>query len=236
MKLASDLILNFLNEEQSRPIEEQFPLFHDDVQELLKSTRALEKSTERLDSSVLINRSKANERAIQNCIVDWLKLSNDDVFVVNYDHGKLTERNGNTLVKWDTIIIACNVTNKLIFVETKEIPHANGIIFEPPEEKRKPDLKDKIAETNIFFLKTLPNDDGKGSLSFNILSNVYKPLLDYERVYIYASGHIHASEDIHRRLAILKAEGEQAGTYQVCFAECANYGNCHLAQVSSIKY
>ena len=225
--LYTTMKYELIKEERERPIEEQFPFICGDVVSLLESTRRLEESTRRLDNSEN-NRSKANELAIRNCLQRNLGNEYNDIAEIFLEEGKIKKNKDTTIVQWDSIFYGTkNDVNTIFFVEVKEIPHPNDILYQSSEPKRKLDFNDKIEKTNEFFTEILPQDDSKRGNQFKTQNNTLRPFLSSPRVYIYASGKMHL--DIIKRFELLTKPAENV---HIAYAECDHYSQCKYTTIN----
>lgn len=194
------------------------------LKELRKSTKKLEKSTRRLDNSE-INRSHANELAIQSCLLNQIAKNYKDIATIQLKKGEI-KKGKDAMVQWDIIFVGNQddiIT--IFFVEVKEIPHANDIVYISDIPKTKLDFSDKITKTDEFFTSVLNQDDSKRSNEFKIQNAILRPYLNSPRVYVYASGKMY--EDIINRLNSLK-HNVNVG---IAYAECDHYSHCEYSQI-----
>ena len=208
----------------SRPIDEQLRLMTTNVDKLLESTSRL------VDSAG--NMSKANELAIENCIINHLSKQFDEVSPAQIVGGAIIGTDGNRIVQWDSILRCKKGGDNLVvyFTEVKEIPHANDIVA--TEERRSLDLASKVQRTEMYF-KQLENINDTGRAQQFIDQNYYlRPFINRKRVYVYASGRMH--DDVIKRLhSLVPIPGvSPSGDVSLAYAQCEHYSDCVLIETN----
>ena len=124
--------------ERSRPIEEQFPFLLNDLDKMTEDLRetiiSLEKTAESLKYIESNQKNVANE--IENSLGElfkkWLERNQyEDIANVSLEGGRIYVKKGLELVQWDNVIGATLGTKEYIFfMECKDIGHANHLIFQ----------------------------------------------------------------------------------------------------------
>ena len=198
------------------------------IKELSISTKRLDASTSRLDKSEK-NRSRANELAIERCLLRRLKKDYKDISTVNLPGGKIKKNKQNTMVQWDSIFVGSSVRNSItsiFFVEVKEIPHANDIVYISNEPKQKLDLNDKILKTDEFYTTILSQDDSNRSEEFQMQNIILRRYSNCPRIYVYASGKM--NEDIINSFKSLTLPQNAS----VTCAQCDHYNGCEYTKMN----
>ena len=230
--------LRFVEEQNERPVEEQFSYIRGDVVGLLEATRKVEVSTRRLENNEN-NRANSNKTSVCSCRIRNLEETSDirDIVTIKLGniekYGVIKDSDGNELVQWECVFVGkINAVNTIFFVNVKETPHANDIVFESTNRaKSKIDFNDKILKTNEFFSSILPLDDSKRSNQFKMQNDMLRRYLNSPRCYVYASVHMHP--DIIQRFDKLNIIHDDK--VSVHYAQCEHNGAFVLRNVASVS-
>lgn len=199
--------------ERSRPIEEQFPFLLNDLDKMtedLRETRiSLEKTAESLKYIESNQKNVANE--IENSLGElfkkWLERNQyEDIANVSLEGGRIYVKKGLELVQWDNVIGATLGTKDYIFfMECKDIGHANHLIFQPPEKKTKRlDMSEKIERTYDYLTRKVHLID-ENKIWRGLRSQINE-LKQYENaciVFVFACASV-ISEEVKERTEKLK--------------------------------
>lgn len=199
--------------ERSRPIEEQFPFLLNDLDKMtedLRETRiSLEKTAESLKYIESNQKNVANE--IENSLGElfkkWLERNQyEDIANVSLEGGRIYVKKGLELVQWDNVIGATLGTKEYIFfMECKDIGHANHLIFQPPEKKTKRlDMSEKIERTYDYLTRKVHLID-ENKIWRGLRSQINE-LKQYENaciVFVFACASV-ISEEVKERTEKLK--------------------------------
>lgn len=199
--------------ERSRPIEEQFPFLLNDLDKMtedLRETRiSLEKTAESLKYIESNQKNVANE--IENSLGElfkkWLERNQyEDIANVSLEGGRIYVKKGLELVQWDNVIGATLGTKEYIFfMECNDIGHANHLIFQPPEKKTKRlDMSEKIERTYDYLTRKVHLID-ENKIWRGLRSQINE-LKQYENaciVFVFACASV-ISEEVKERTEKLK--------------------------------
>ena len=226
-----------VDEMNYRPVDVQNTLteLEQRTVDLVNSTSHLEKgvsglleNSSRHDRSEN-NRSDANELAIEKSLIDTLKSEYDEVTPFFFDDGVILRANGNQLVQWDSIL-KCRRNDEytIYFVEIKEIPNPNDIIYikSAEEKERKATLAVKIQQTNDYF-STLPEDDSKCKKSVIERNKHMRPFTDCKRFFVYASGRM--PSEVIEQFKLLAPVGDNTVAY--AYAQSDHYSGCEILAI-----
>lgn len=207
------LKFRIVENERSRPIEEQFPFLLNDLDKMtedLRETRiSLEKTAESLKYIESNQKNVANEieNSLDELFKKWLERNQyEDIANVSLEGGRIYLKKGLELVQWDNVIGATLGTKEYIFfMECKDIGHANHLIFQPPEKKTKRlDMSEKIERTYDYLTRKVHLID-ENKIWRGLRSQINE-LKQYENAYIvfvFACASV-ISEEVKERTEKLK--------------------------------